>query len=53
MRKQESALQSVQIGQQIVNLLLIENLGIAGHFVAAETNDVRDPVVIGGHPAHG
>ena len=42
----------MKISQQIVDLLLIESLAIAGHFVAAETNDVRDPIVIGGHPAH-
>jgi hypothetical protein len=42
----------VQIRQQIVNLLLTENLGIARHLVAAQANDVCDPVVIRGHPAH-
>jgi hypothetical protein len=42
----------VQIGKQIVDLLLIENLGKAGHFISAESNDVRDPIIIGGHPAH-
>src|ERR1700680_4604237 len=45
-------LQSMEIRQQIVDLLLIENLGVAGHFVAAETNYVGDAIVVGGHPAH-
>jgi hypothetical protein len=42
----------MQIRQQVVDLLLAEDLGVAGHFVAAETNDVGDAVVVGGHPAH-
>ena len=42
----------MQVRQKIVDLLLIENLGIARHFVAAETNDVRDAIIIGGYPAH-
>jgi hypothetical protein len=47
-----TGLESVQIRQQVVDLLLAEDLGVARHFVAAETNDVGDPVIIGGHPAH-
>jgi hypothetical protein len=43
----------VQIGQQVVDLLLSENLGVAGHLVAAETDHVGDAVVVGGHAAHG
>jgi len=39
----------VQIRQQIVDLLLTEDLGVAGHFVPPHTNDVSDPIVIGGH----
>jgi hypothetical protein len=45
-------LQSMQVRQQIVNLLLAENLGVTGHLVASKTNDVGDPIVIRGHSAH-
>ena len=56
MRSQEQEdslnLQSVQISQQIVDLLLTEDLGVGGHFVPPHANDVGDPIVIGGHSAH-
>jgi hypothetical protein len=44
--------QSVQIRQQIIDLLLIEDLGVAWHLVAAEANDVGDAIVISRHSAH-
>ena len=43
----------MEIGQQVVDLLLTENLGVAGHLIAAETDHVGDAIVIGGHAAHG
>ncbi len=46
------SLQSVQIRQQVVDLLLTEDLGVAWHLVAPQANDIRDPVVIRRHPAH-
>ena len=45
-------LQRVQICQQVADLLLVEDLGVARHFVAAQTDDVGDAIVIRGHAAH-
>ncbi len=42
----------MQVRQQIVDLLLVEDLGVAGHFVAAETDYVGHAIVIRGHAAH-
>jgi len=46
-------LQSVQIGQQVVDLLLREHLAEALHIVAAQADDVADSVVICGHSTNG
>ena len=43
----------MQVRQQIVDLLLVEHLAVCRHFVASHPDDVRDPIVIGGHSAHG
>jgi len=42
----------MQVGQQVIHLLLVEDLSVAGHFVAAETKHVGDALVVRGHPAH-
>ena len=42
----------MQVRQQIVNLLLVEGLSVAGHFVAAEANHVADAIIIRRHAAH-
>ena len=44
--------QSVQIREQIINLVLSEHLSEAFHFVPTEANDIAHSVIIGGHSAH-
>jgi hypothetical protein len=34
-------------------LLLVEDLAVSGHFVAAEADDICDAIVVGGHAALG
>jgi hypothetical protein len=41
----------VQVGEQIINLLLCEYLFEAVHFVPAKANDIADALVIGRHSA--
>lgn len=41
----------MQIGQQIVDLLIAEHVAETLHLVASHANDVFDAVVIGGHAA--
>jgi len=41
----------VQIGEQVVDLVLGEHLPEAFHLVAAHAHDVADAVIIGGHAA--
>jgi hypothetical protein len=43
----------VQVGEQIINLLLCEYLFEAVHFVPAESNDVPYALVVGGDSALG
>jgi hypothetical protein len=43
----------VQVGEQIINLLLCEYLVEAVHFVPADANDVAHTLVVGGHSALG
>ena len=45
-------LQSVQVGEQIINLVLGEHLSKAFHFVPTEANDIAHSVIISGHAAH-
>ena len=47
------ALQSVEIGEQILNILRVENLAVAGHVRTAVANDVGDAVVVSGQSAEG
>src|SRR5882762_3306593 len=44
-------LQRVQIGEQILNVLLAESLAVARHLVAPQANDVGDALVICGKSA--
>src|ERR1017187_1531867 len=44
-------LQSVQIHEQILNVLRTQSLAVAGHFVAAEADDVGDALVVSGQSA--
>src|SRR5437879_4031184 len=44
-------LQRVQIGEQILNVLLAESLAVARHLVAPQANDVGDALVIRGKSA--
>ena len=37
----------MQIGEQVLNILLTQLLTVSGHFIASETNDVADAVIIG------
>ena len=46
-------LQGMQICEKIADLLLIEHLAVARHFIATETNDIGNPIIVGGHSAHG
>ena len=41
----------MQIGQQIVDLLIAEHVAETLHLVASHANDVFDSVVVGGHSA--
>jgi len=41
----------VHIGQEIVDLLLIHDLAVGRHLVAAHADDVARAVIIGGHSA--
>ena len=41
----------MQIGEQIIDLLIAEHVAETLHFVAPHANDVFDSVVIGGHAA--
>ena len=47
----ELHLQGMQIRQQVLNILRTQRLAIARHFVAAESDDVGDALVIGGQSA--
>ena len=47
----EERLQRVQIGEEVVDLFLGEHLAEAFHLVAAQADDVADPVIIRGHSA--
>ena len=44
--------QSMQIGKQIIELLLIQHLTERRHFIPAHLDDITDAIVIGRHPAH-
>src|SRR5271163_615529 len=48
----QSNSQRVQIRQQIIDLLLIKNLGEAWHLVASQANYIGDPVIIRRHATH-
>ena len=50
---QRSILKGVHVGQQVVKLLLGQLLAEAGHFLAAEADDVGHAFVIGGQPTDG
>src|ERR1700681_1461161 len=41
------SLQRMQIREQILNVLCTQRLAVAGHFVAAEADDVGDALIIG------
>ncbi len=42
----------MQVGEQIINLVMGEHLSESFHFVPTEANDIAYSVVIGGHSAH-
>ena len=42
----------MQVGQQIIDLLLREHLTVGRHFVPPHLDDVSHALVIGGHPTH-
>jgi hypothetical protein len=46
-------LQRMQVGEQIVDLLLVQHLAVCGHLVSAESNYVTYSIIVGGHPALG
>lgn len=41
----------MQVGEQIIDLFVIEHVAEAFHFVASHADDILDPVVVGRHPA--
>ena len=41
----------MQVREQILNFLWTQRLAVAGHFVAAEANDVGNALVVGGQSA--
>jgi hypothetical protein len=43
----------VQVGEQIINLLLCEDLFEAVHFAPAEPNNVSNAFIVGWHSALG
>lgn len=47
----DPVLKSVEIGEQILQILSVENLAVAGHLRTAVANDVRDAIVVGGKSA--
>src|SRR5579862_5031433 len=50
-RSRCSRLQRVQVRQEVLYVLRAQLLAVRRHFVAAQANDVGDPLVIGGQTA--
>ena len=40
----------MQVGEQILDILLTQFLAISGHFISSEPDDVADPLVVRGQP---
>ena len=49
----EVLLQRVQIREQILDVLRIERLAVARHFITTEPDDIGDALVVGGQAAQG
>jgi|SRR5579863_380653 len=43
----------MEVGEQIVDLLLVKHLTVGGHLVAAETDNVGHTIIVSGHAALG
>jgi len=43
----------MHIGEQILNVLLVQGLAVAGHFTAPEANNVGHAFIVGGKAAQG
>jgi hypothetical protein len=41
----------MQVGEQVIDLFVIEHVAKAFHFVAAHADDILDTIVVGRHPA--
>jgi len=41
----------VQVSEQILQLLCVQFLAVPGHLIAAQANDIADPIVVGGQAA--